>query len=72
MTKRIAEKGASKACFDHTLITPWDSIGLYAQIKRVCICLKSTTWEQIGVHRTARNGFDSRLGYIFPFAIPWK
>jgi hypothetical protein len=52
-----------RARLDHTLITPWASVGVIAQNRAGCIHLKSATYDWFGLPRTARTGFDSRWRY---------
>src|SRR5579863_4584814 len=53
------EKG-SLHHFAHTLLTPFESVGVAARIRPARFCLECATYDCIGLARTARSGFDSR------------
>lgn len=52
--------GCGAAGFDHTLITPNESVGVMGRKRPASIHLKSTTYDWFGRGQVARSGFDSR------------
>jgi hypothetical protein len=44
----------------HTLLTPFESVGVQARKRPALFDLESTTYGWFGVPRGDRNGFDSR------------
>ena len=62
--ERGQKSGLAWRGFDHTLITPWASVGAIGQKRSACTCLESATYDWIGLVLVGRNGFQ------FPLALP--
>ena len=52
-----------RACFDHTLITLIESVGIRPKIGSPRLRLECPIYDCIGRLLTGRNGFDSRWRY---------